>query len=122
MKKRHLQKLAKTALITVIVLNASGCAYFGRLADVGKAPEFSKIQNPTKEKGYTPVDMPMPDPQTPYVNANSLWRPGSKGFFKDQRASQVGDILTVKDSDGNISLITDLAFSENDKKEYKVIY
>ena len=34
----------------------------------------------------------------------------------------VGDILTVKDSDGNISLITDLAFSENDKKEYKVIY
>lgn len=112
MKKRHLQKLAKTALITVIVLNASGCAYFGRLADVGKTPEFSKIQNPTKEKGYTPVDMPMPDPQTPYVNANSLWRPGSKGFFKDQRASQVGDILTVQ------VVISDKALLEN-KSEQK---
>lgn len=112
MKKRYLQKLAKTALITVIALNASGCTYFGRLADVGKAPEFSKIQNPTKEKGYTPVDMPMPEPQTPYVNANSLWRPGSKGFFKDQRASQVGDILTVQ------VVISDKALLEN-KSEQK---
>ena len=111
-----MNKTVKTALravvLTAFALNAAGCAYFGRLKDVGKEPELSKIENPTKEKGYAPVDMPMPEPQTPYVNANSLWRPGSKGFFKDQRASQVGDILTVQ------VVISDKALLEN-KSEQK---
>ena len=112
MMKTTFKQMAKTTLIAAIVFNTAGCAYFGRLADVGKEPELSKIENPTKEKGYAPIDMPMPEPQTPYVNANSLWRPGSKGFFKDQRAAQVGDILTVQ------VVISDKALLEN-KSEQK---
>ena len=112
MMKTTFKQMAKISLVAAIVFNTAGCAYFGRLADVGKEPEFSKIENPTKEKGYTPIDMPMPEPQTPYVNANSLWRPGSKGFFKDQRAAQVGDILTVQ------VVISDQALLEN-KSEQK---
>src|SRR5690606_36447535 len=46
--------------------------------------------------GYKPVHMPMPTPQPASYSPNSLWRNGSRAFFKDQRAHQVGDILTVK--------------------------
>ena len=37
--------------------------------------------------------MPVPEKIEPHPN--SLWRPGARAFFKDQRASQIGDILTV---------------------------
>jgi flagellar L-ring protein precursor FlgH len=39
--------------------------------------------------------MPMPAGQPAPAESNSLWRSGSRAFFKDQRASQVGDVITV---------------------------
>ena len=57
--------------------------------------ETFAIENPTTQPGYKPVQMPMPRAEPASYNANSLWRNGSRAFFKDQRAHQVGDILTV---------------------------
>jgi flagellar L-ring protein precursor FlgH len=72
-----------------------GCRTLERLSEVGDTPQVAPIQNPTQTSGYQPVSLPMPAPQLDERQANSLWRPGSRAFFKDQRASSVGDILTV---------------------------
>jgi flagellar L-ring protein precursor FlgH len=72
-----------------------GCSALDRLAQIGEHPPLSSIENPTTQPGYKPVHMPMPTPQPASYSPNSLWRNGSRAFFKDQRAHQVGDILTV---------------------------
>ena len=73
-----------------------GCGALTRMSEIGKPPPLTPIENVTQERHYTPVSLPMPaqDPLRP--QANSLWRPGARAFLKDQRASRVGDILTVK--------------------------
>ena len=72
-----------------------GCAAIDRISKIGEQPNLSAIDNPQTKPGYKPVQMPMPTPQPASYNPNSLWRNGSRAFFKDQRARQVGDILTV---------------------------
>lgn len=71
-----------------------GCS-LSRLAEVGEVPELSPITNPTADKEYRHVSLPMPAPSAVTRQANSLWRPGSRGFFKDLRANNIGDIVTV---------------------------
>lgn len=80
-------------LLTVAVL--SGCNTLERLSQVGEEPKLTRVQNPVHQKGYRPVTMPMPAPVRAERAPNSLWRAGSRAFFKDLRANQVGDILTV---------------------------
>jgi flagellar L-ring protein precursor FlgH len=82
------------ALITTSALT-SGCSSIDRLAAIGEKPALTAIENPTTQPGYKPVQMPMPKPEAASYNANSLWRNGSRAFFRDQRAHQIGDILTV---------------------------
>jgi flagellar L-ring protein precursor FlgH len=86
----------------------ASCSAIDRLKNIGEQPALSAIENPTAQPGYKPVQMPMPAPQSAVYNPNSLWRNGSRAFFKDQRAMQVGDIMTVKVK------ITDKANFENE--------
>jgi flagellar L-ring protein precursor FlgH len=80
---------------TIAAAPLGSCAVFDRIATLGDRPPLSAIENPTTQPGYKPVHMPMPTPQAASYSPNSLWRNGSRAFFKDQRAHQVGDILTV---------------------------
>ena len=82
-----------TAAVSSIAL--SGCGTLAKLSEVGRPPELSPTANPTEDPKWRPVTMPMPRPESAPTEANSLWRSGSRAFFKDQRAAQVGDILTV---------------------------
>ncbi len=83
------------AWLAVAAVTMSGCNTLQRLADVGAQPKLSKIENPVQDPRYRPVSMPMPTPVTSNREPNSLWRPGSRAFFKDLRASRVGDLVTI---------------------------
>jgi flagellar L-ring protein precursor FlgH len=83
------------AVIVIGGLAVPGCGALQRMSEVGRPPEMSKLVDPTKDPSYRPLTMPMPKPQAAPNEANALWRQGSRAFFKDQRAAQVGDIVTV---------------------------
>jgi flagellar L-ring protein precursor FlgH len=89
------RNLAQFAACLLAASALAGCGTAERLSRVGEPPSMSPISNPTQHKDYRPVSMPMPTPMILEPAANSLWRPGARAFFKDQRAKQVGDVMTV---------------------------
>src|SRR5215475_4234815 len=88
-------RIFKLATLLAVTALAGGCSAIDRLSQIGEQPKLSAIENPTAQPGYKPVQMPMPKPEVASYNANSLWRNGSRAFFRDQRAARVGDLLTV---------------------------
>ncbi len=90
----HASKTALLAALTLVLL--SGCNVLTRVSEIGDPPSLSNIKNPTTRQDYKPVSLPMPAPQIAEDNPNSLWRAGARAFFKDHRAKEIGDIVTVK--------------------------
>jgi len=88
-------RTTRFVLLATTMLTLSACNAFDRASDIGDTPKLSSIEDPTHEAGYTPVKMPMPPPSLHEAQPNSLWQTGARAFFRDQRASRVGDILTV---------------------------
>lgn len=90
----------RNAPLRLVVLAAAlsslaGCNTLSRIDELGGPPKMAAVQDPSAIPGSAPVRMPMPRPEMDERQANSLWRTGSRAFFRDQRASRVGDILTV---------------------------
>jgi flagellar L-ring protein FlgH len=59
-------------------------------------PQMAGVYDPSPLAGDNARGMPQPV-MAPVAEAapNSLWRPNARGFFDDQRAQGIGDILTV---------------------------
>lgn len=94
MKKEYL----KVSLLAATALGLSGCGTIGKIGDIGSAPDLAPIADERVVPQYAQV-RPIGVEPTPAVmhshQSNSLWMTGSRAFFKDARASKVGDILTV---------------------------
>ena len=110
-----INRIALTGTLLTIVTIAGGCSSIDRFSQIGEQPKLSEIDNPTTKPGYKPVQMPMPKPEMVSYNANSLWRNGSRSFFKDQRAHQIGDLLTVTVN------ITDQANFANETQRSRIV-
>jgi flagellar L-ring protein precursor FlgH len=87
--------MRRIAVLALLVGPLAGCGSLTKLSEVGRPPAMTPTSDPTQEPNYRPLTMPMPAAQTAIPQANALWRSGSRAFFKDQRAAQVGDIVTV---------------------------
>ncbi len=87
--------MKRLTLVLMVAFGLSACGTFDRIKNIGKAPKLTPIENPATLYGKRPVVMPMPAATKEVQNNNTLWRTGARTFFNDQRAQQVGDILTV---------------------------
>lgn len=93
------KEIFKFSLLATAALGLSGCGTLGKIGDIGSAPDLAPIEEERVVPQYAqarplggvqPIPAVVPDHQ-----GNSLWKTGSRYFFKDARASNVGDILTV---------------------------
>lgn len=89
-----MNRYAPIAVATAALL-LSACTTIDRLNSVGQAPTMTPIIDPRDRNGDRQITMPMPRQEVAHYQANSLWAAGARSFFKDQRATKVGDIVTV---------------------------
>lgn len=86
-------------IIAIIIASVAlqACAASNRLAEVGRTPAMTPIENPARLAGTGPSQIPMPveHRRLPQTQTNSLWSANSPTFFGDPRAARIGDILTV---------------------------
>lgn len=83
---RTLAYILPAALLLPVVLG--GCQESLR-------PALAPTGQQVSQNSTNLVAMPVTMPPAPRPEPGSLWVPGSKQFFKDSRAHQMGDVVTV---------------------------
>lgn len=86
-----IRKIALTAALASL----AACGAADRISNIGKAPDLTPIKDVKAPVAQRSISLPMPSTGGDKYQPNSLWRTGARAFFKDQRASNIGDILTV---------------------------
>ena len=122
MKKQNLTRRFLPILTACLAISAlSACNTLSRFSEVGGGPTLTNIENPIAKPAYRPVSLPMPAPQIAEDNPSSLWRNGARAFFKDHRAKEIGDIVTVKlDLSDSATLANSTERDRNDSEDTNV--
>lgn len=82
------------ALLVLAALPMTACT---AMQDAAIGPSLSPTAYPVTPPDRRPdLGMMPPEPEITPASANSLWRSGARAFFIDQRASRIGDIVTVQ--------------------------
>ncbi|MBB4210413.1 flagellar L-ring protein precursor FlgH [Rhodothalassium salexigens DSM 2132] len=93
LRPRTAARLTAAALVSALL---AGCGAADRVANIGRAPDMRAVENVAAPPRERSLSLPMPSTQPTQRTAGSLWRTGAQAFFKDQRADEVGDIVTVR--------------------------
>lgn len=76
-------------------LALSACGTLDRIKNIGQAPDLTPMQQMVLQPRGRSRAVAIPQQEPVATEANSLWRTGAKAFFRDHRAANVGDIITV---------------------------
>ncbi len=96
MLKNTLKQIVVTITVLAVIVLGGCASTMEKLNNVGQPPALKNIENPTTKPDYKPLTWPLPNNTPPPKQyAGSLWQPGARHFFRDQRASRVGDIVKV---------------------------
>jgi len=83
--------LFRIAAFALMGAALTGCNAVERIENIGQAPKLAPVGSPAEREIVARIPRVAP---ISHAN-NSLWQPGAKSFFRDPRASQVGDVITV---------------------------
>jgi flagellar L-ring protein precursor FlgH len=86
--------MRRPAILAAAVLLAP-LAACSTVKEAVKGPELAPVGYPAQLAPMYQQYVSAREPAPQAASANSLWRVGARAFFNDQRASRVGDIVTV---------------------------